>query len=74
MALEMSMYMRGARPFVGGSQSYENIVVILATRSLNFLLQSNFILNSHMQYIHVAGKFGGELNLAVWRSILQSPN
>ena len=22
---------------------------------------------------HIAGKFGGELNLAVWRSILQLP-
>ena len=22
----------------------------------------------------IAGKFGGELNLAVWRSILQPPN
>ena len=23
---------------------------------------------------HIAGKFGGELNLAVWQSILQPPN
>ena len=27
-----------------------------------------------LDYYHIAGKFGGELNLVVWRSILQPPN
>ena len=35
------------------------------------LYNANFIYNT--KYC-IAGKFGGELSLAVWRSILQSPN
>ena len=37
-----------------------------------YLKQSMTKSNNNDYYI--AGKFGGELNLAVWRSVLQPPN
>ena len=43
---------------------------------LNFIPRSILLrcVNLAINNYRIAGKFGGELNLAVWRSILQPPN
>ena len=35
---------------------------------------ATYVSSKTMELYRIAGKFGGELNLAVWRSILQLPN
>ena len=48
------------------------LLAIVTGRKLMFIVSINFWL-LFLTY-HIAGKFGGELNLAAWQSVLQLPN